>query len=94
MPGQPIAKLGGNGTMVGGKAPIIGPGAPLVIAEGAPVSCKGDIVKPHGEPPHTSATLPMSSITVIAMGRGVVRKGDVATCGDPVVSASTVRVGL
>ena len=88
-----IAKLGGNGTLVGGKAPIIGPGAPTVIAEGAPVSCKGDEVTPHGEPPHAKATVIQSSITVKAMGRGVVRNGDIATCGDPVISASTVLVG-
>ena len=91
---MPIAKLGGNGTLVGGRAPIKGPGAPTVVAEGAPVSCKDDIVMPHGEPPHASATLPMASITVKAMGRGVVRKGDIATCGDPVISVSTVLVGL
>ena len=88
-----IAKLGGNGTLVGGRAPIIGPGAPTVIAEGAPVSCLGDEVTPHGEPPHAKATVSSSSTSVIAMGRGVVRKGDVATCGDPVMSASTVFVG-
>ena len=89
-----IAKLGGGGTLVGGKAPIIGPGAPLVIAEGLPVSCLGDAVMPHGEPPHTKAIIVTSSVTVIAMGRGVVRMGDIASCGDTVISASTVFVGM
>ena len=88
-----IAKLGGGGTLVGGKAPIIGPGAPTVIAEGLPVSCLKDEVTPHGEPPHAKATIISSSTTVIAMGRGVVRKGDIASCGDVVMSASTVFVG-
>ena len=88
-----IAKLGGAGTLVGGKGPIIGPGAPLVIAEGSPVSCLGDVVAPHGEPPHAKAVIMSSSVTVRAMGRGVVRMGDIASCGDVVVSASTVFVG-
>ena len=88
-----IAKLGGGGTLVGGKAPIIGPGAPTVIAEGLPVSCLKDEVTPHGEPPHAKATIISSSKTVIAMGRGVVRKGDIASCGDTVMSVSTVFVG-
>ena len=88
-----IAKLGGGGTLVGGRAPIIGPGAPTVIAEGLPISCLGDQVTPHGEPPHSKATIVKSSATVIAMGRGVVRMGDIASCGDTVVSSSTVFVG-
>ena len=88
-----VAKLGGAGTLVGGKGPIIGPGAPLVLAEGAPVSCLGDIVAPHGEPPHTKAVIISSSFTVIAMGRPVVRMGDMASCGDVVISGSTVFVG-
>ena len=94
MSGPMIAKIQGGGTLVGGRAKIEGPGAPTVIAEGVVVSCIKDIVMPHGEPPHATATVATGSATVIAMGRGVVRSGDVATCGDPVVSASTVIVGL
>ena len=88
-----IAKLGGGGTLVGGKAPIIGPGAPTVIAEGLPVSTMFDDVTPHGEPPHAKAIIVGGSSTVFAMGRPVVRMGDAASCGDVVVSASTVFVG-
>lgn len=93
MPTGPIAKLGGGGTLVGGRAPIIGPGAPTVIAEGLPVSCLGDNVTSHGEPPHTKAVIIAGSVTVFAMGRPVVRNGDPASCGDLVVSASTIIVG-
>jgi uncharacterized Zn-binding protein involved in type VI secretion len=93
MPVGPIAKLGGAGTLVGGRAPITSPGAPTVIADGAPVSCLGDLVASHGEPPHAKAVIVESSKTVIAMGRGVVRNGDKASCGDTVVSASLVIVG-
>ncbi len=78
---------------MGGRATIIGPGAPSVIAEGLPVSCMGDNVTPHGESPHAKATIVTSSKSVFAMGRGVVRMGDVASCGDPVKSVSTVFVG-
>lgn len=88
-----IAKLGGNGTLVGGKAPIIGPGAPTVLAQGSPVSVLGDNVTSHGEPPHAKAVIISSSFTVKAMGRGIVRNGDIASCGDTVKSASTVNVG-
>ena len=88
-----IAKLGGGGTLVGGKAPIIGPGAPTVLAEGAPVSTMFDDVAPHGEPPHAKALVINGSATVFAMGRPVVRNGDPASCGDLVKSVSTVFVG-
>ena len=88
-----IAKLGGVGTLAGGVAPITGPGAPTVIAEGALVSTLSDIVAPHGEPPHAKSVIISSSTTVFAMGRGVVRMGDVASCGHPVISQSTVFVG-
>ena len=93
MPTGPIAKIGGAGTLVGGKAPIIGPGAPTVIADGAPVSTMFDDVAPHGEPPHAKALVIGGSATVIAAGRPVVRNGDPASCGDTVVSASMVIVG-
>ena len=88
-----IAKVMGGGTLVGGRAMIEGPGAPTVMAEGFVVSVMNDMVASHGEGAHAKATIVTSSKTVFAMGRGVVRMGDVATCGDPVISASTVLVG-
>ena len=93
MPTGPVAKLGGAGTLVGGKAPILGPGAPTVLAEGSVVSTIFDDVAPHGEPPHAKAVIINGSATVFAMGRPVVRNGDPASCGDTVISASTVIVG-
>ena len=78
---------------MGGRATIIGPGAPNVIAEGLPVSCLGDAVTPHGESEHAKATIVTSSKSVFAMGRGVVRMSDTASCGDVVKSVSTVFVG-
>ena len=88
---NPIAKLNSPTTLVGGKGLILGPGAPTVFAEGFVVSTLGDQVAPHGEPPHTKATV-IGASTVIAMGRPVVKNGDVATCGDTVISASTILV--
>jgi len=93
MPVGPVAKVGGGGTLVGGRAVILGPGAPTVIAEGFPVSTMFDDVAPHGEPPHAKAVVIGGSATVIAAGRPVVRNGDPASCGDTVVSASAVIVG-
>ena len=93
MPTGPIAKIGGAGTLVGGKAPILGPGAPTVIADGAPVSTMFDDVAPHGEPPHAKALIINGSATVIAGGRPVVRNGDPASCGDTVQSISMIIVG-
>ena len=86
-----LAKVGGGGTLVGGKAPIIGPGAPTVISEGFVTSVMGDQVAPHGESPHTKATI-IAASTVVAMGKPVAKMGDLATCGDTVMSASTIFV--
>ena len=93
MPVGPVAKVGGGGTLVGGRAVILGPGAPTVLAETFPVSTMFDDVAPHGEPPHAKALIINGSATVFAMGRPVVRNGDPASCGDTVQSGSTVIVG-
>lgn len=37
--------------------PIVGPGSPLVLVTGIPISVVGDIVSPHGDPPHTNAVM-------------------------------------
>ena len=93
MPLGPVAKVGGGGTLVGGRAVILGPGAPTVIAEAFPVSTMFDDVASHGEPPHAKAIVINGSATVFAGGRPVVRNGDPASCGDTVQSGSTVIVG-
>jgi len=89
-----IAKVGNPTTNVGGP-PIIGPGAPTVFAEGSPVSCSFDVFGGHGEAPHTTGFIPGGCPTVFAMGRNVHRSMlSVATCGHPVQSFSTVKVGM
>jgi uncharacterized Zn-binding protein involved in type VI secretion len=72
----------------------LGPGAATVIAEGVPVSLVGDLVSPHGAPPHTSSTIISGSGTVFAEGRPVVVQGtSTAACGHVVnTGAATVQV--
>lgn len=71
-----------------GGALITGPGEPSVKVNGATVSVLGDAVAPHGPPPHDAATIIQASGTVKAGGIGVVRVGDLASCGDVVATGS------
>ena len=87
---MPAAAIVGK-SVAGGV--ITGPGAPTVLVNGSPVSTLGDTVTPHGDPPHSSATIIKSSTTVFANGRGIVRAGDKASCGHSVVSGTNVFVG-
>lgn len=77
-----------------GPGTDLGPGAPTVYAEGVPVSVVGDLVSPHGEPPHTSPTIANGSTTVSANGKPVVVQGlSKATCAHAVTTgAVTVNV--
>ena len=75
------------------KGTILGPGASTVFTEGSRTSLLGDKVAPHGKPPHSSPTIAKSSTTVFAQGKGVVRKGDTATCGHATTGSSTVFSG-
>lgn len=86
------------GLDVAGTGVVLGPGAASggnpVFAEGAIVSLINDAVAPHGNPPHTTATLPVGSSTVFGPGgRPVVIEGSVATCGHPATGSATVIVG-
>jgi len=87
---MPAAATIGKSTAGG---PIIGPGAPTVLINGSPVSTLGDTVTPHGNGPHAAATIITASVTVFAQGKGIVRAGDSASCGHPVVAVSNVLVG-
>tara|TARA_B110000285_G_C14926353_1_gene515182 strand:+ start:437 stop:700 length:264 start_codon:yes stop_codon:yes gene_type:complete len=75
------------------KGSILGTGASTVFTEGSRTSLLGDKVAPHGKPPHTSPVIVKSSTTVFAQGKGVVRKGDPATCGHAATGSSTVFSG-
>ena len=77
-----------------GPGTDLGPGAPTVFAEGSPVSIVGDSVSPHGEAPHTKATIKTGSGTVKANGKPVVvAQLSTASCGHVVnTGAATVQV--
>jgi uncharacterized Zn-binding protein involved in type VI secretion len=89
-----MPQLGLVGRSLVGPGTDLGPGAATVIAEGAPVSVVGDLVSPHGEPPHTSPTIISGSATVFAEGKPVVVQGlSTASCAHVVnTGAATVQV--
>lgn len=72
---------------------ITGPGISSVIVNGSPVSVIGDSVAGHGSGPHGGPVMVGSSSTVIAGGKGVVRAGDAASCGDTASGSSDVIAG-
>ena len=43
-------KVGGS---LVGPGIDLGPGVPNILVEGQPISVIGDLVAPHGEPPHS-----------------------------------------
>ena len=85
--------VGKVGFSIAGKGIILGPGSFTVKAEGQPVSVVGDIVAPHGKPPHTAATIVTGSPTVKAEGRPITVQGlSIASCAHPVIfGAPTVQ---
>lgn len=75
MPG--IARIG-----VDAAAGILaGPGVPSVTVNGAVICVLGDLVIPHGKPPHVFPPMVTASGTVTAGGIPVCRAGDIAACG-------------
>lgn len=72
---------------------ILGPGVPSVIVNGSPISVVGDSVAGHGDGPHAGPTMVGKSGSVIAGGKGVVRAGDAASCGDTASGSSDVIAG-
>ena len=74
----------------------IGPGVPNILVEGQPISVVGDLVAPHGKPPHVVASIVSGSSTVLAAGRPITATSlSKATCGHSMVTgAPTVQVGI
>tara|TARA_Y100001937_G_scaffold120587_1_gene178051 strand:- start:2154 stop:2429 length:276 start_codon:yes stop_codon:yes gene_type:complete len=85
-------KVGGS---LVGPGIDLGPGIPNVLVEGMPISVVGDMVAPHGEPPHSSPVLVNGSATVIAGGRPVTLQAiSKASCGHSMITgAPTVQIG-
>ncbi len=62
--------------------PIIGPGVPTWTLNGSPISIVGDLVTPHGEPPHSPApTMVEGTGWMTINGIKVVVEGCLASCG-------------
>lgn len=75
--------------LVGGTGQITGPGAISVLVDGVPISVVGDLVAPHGNPPHTNPTIVIGSPTVRAEGKPItVQINSTATCFHQVTSGS------
>ena len=89
-----MPQLGLVGKSLVGPGTDSGPGAQTVFAEGSPVSLVGDLVSPHGEAPHISATIATGSDSVFAEGKPVVVQGlSKASCSHEVTTgAATVQV--
>jgi uncharacterized Zn-binding protein involved in type VI secretion len=84
-----------SGSLVGTGLDI-GPGIPNILVEGQPISVVGDMVAPHGKPPHVVASIISGSSTVLAAGRSITATTlSKATCGHSMVTgATTVQVGI
>jgi len=73
--------VGKVGMSMVGPGIVTGPGAPTVLIEGMPCSVLGDIIAPHGEPPHSTAVIVSNcSKTVFAMMKPISRDTSLGTC--------------
>ena len=59
-------------------------------AEGFFIAVKGEGVENHGYPPHASATMEQASQFAFINGKGICRRGDLATCGHPAIPGSSI----
>jgi uncharacterized Zn-binding protein involved in type VI secretion len=82
-----IALTAGIST-AGGGALFASPNTDVTIG-GYPIAVVGTKVASHGTAPHTTSTCTQGSSTVTIGGRGIVRAGDLTTCGHPVVGGSS-----
>jgi uncharacterized Zn-binding protein involved in type VI secretion len=82
--------------------PTIPFGANLILGStnvkvgGNPVALQGSPITPHGPIPghgEVPGIMNQSSLTVKVNGQGVVRQGDIASCGDAATGFPTVRAG-
>jgi len=89
--GQPICRVGvdSSGNL------IVGNLAPTVFVNGFPIAVgPGATILPYNEDGCKShPTTLQTSFTVFAQGFGVVRAGDLDSCGTPCTSTSNVLAG-
>ena len=70
--------------------------SPNVKAGGKPVALQGSPVTPHGPIPghgEIPSYMNTSSTTVKINGQGVIRQGDMASCGDSATGKPKIKVG-
>lgn len=79
-----------------GAGVVLGAGSVTTRIDGAPASLVGDLIAPHGEPPHSAGVIANGSSTVLIDGRPVAAQAiSIATCGHPASSGSvTTFVGI
>jgi len=90
----PIARAGTDPTQP--FQALLTLGATNVKVGGQPIALQGSPLMPHGPIPghgEVPAFMYMSSSTVKANGKGVVRQGDVASCGDTATGYPKVTAG-
>ena len=94
MPKGPVARAMTDPTIPFGAMLTLG--APTVRVGGQPIALVNSPLTPHGPNPghgEVPGFMSQSSITVRANGQGVVRQGDIASCGDTTTGFPTVRAG-
>lgn len=73
------------------------PGLPVVLIEGLPAACKGDLFGcafPPPGGPHAGSRIATGSATVRIGGRPAARMGDLTSCGAVIAGgAATVKIG-
>lgn len=87
------APCGRMGDIAGGV--LFGPLVPTVFVNARNIAVVGTPITPHGRPPHAAAVMVTGSPTVLCGPSflPVCRAGDIASCGDVLISTSTVIVG-
>ena len=77
----------------GGTGKLIGPIVPNVYVNGMPIAVEFTPIAPHNKFPHDgSSIMEAKNFTVKVGGHYVVASGDLATCGDTLVSTSNVYI--
>ena len=86
-----MPKVGRVGDVAGGK--VIS-GANSVRVDGLPVAVLGSPVQGHGRDEHSGTPKMVEGSFVVRIeGKPVCRMGDHASCGHPLITASSVEVG-
>lgn len=83
------------GVDIFGSGVILGTGSLSTKIDGLPASVVSDKIAPHGDPPHSAATVTTGSATVMIDGKPATVQGiSVASCGHIASTGSaTTQIG-